>query len=229
MIPKLSGKRIMTVLAVMVCTVVFFAFKDVFVSRAQPFNTRTVSQNSKEPDLHPSVKIAGKINLSENTGTIRQAQSGPSLINLQRGRGLRTDNLAAGLAAQEIDPAQAQPTTMATDDLNGDAFPDLICGYATPNGGFLLIYYGDEAAFAPNGGKNPENLIQNRFPVPFGEMVAIRLDEAPDFILTGDFDRDSRKDIRTARRHGNSLNLQANQRGGNFTSKRLDLPGKLRL
>lgn len=132
----------------------------------------------------------------------------------------------ADLASRGVDPSQARPLSLASADLNGDGFPDLICGYELPDGGLIVIRYGDERAYAPTDPADIQAVIENRYPEPFRGSTVIRLDHAPEFIFTGDFDRDSRRDIMTAARGGLSLNVLLGGNGG-FTAKSLELPGQL--
>jgi hypothetical protein len=91
----------------------------------------------------------------------------------------------------EADVSRITPLTLASGDLNADGLPDLVCGYAVPGGGLVTIYYGDARAFAPTDPTDIQAAIENRYRAPFSGSRTIRLDHAPDFFFTGDFDRDS--------------------------------------
>src|SRR2546427_7461984 len=43
-----------------------------------------------------------------------------------------------------------RPLSLASDDFNGDGFPDLVCGYASRQGGLLTIYRGNPEAYSPH-------------------------------------------------------------------------------
>jgi CSLREA domain-containing protein len=173
----------------------------------------------------PPVPIKRAIGTAVGANEIIAAKSQTPLIKYQSGRGLQTENIENVLRSDGIDLAQTQPLALATDDFNGDGFPDLVCAYALPyNGGFLLIYYGDESAFAPQGGEALQNIIAQRFPTPFRAVAVIKLDDAPDFLFTGDFDRDSRKDILTAAKNGQKLNFLVGDGHENFAAESISLP-----
>ena len=130
------------------------------------------------------------------------------------------------LVSRGVDPSQARPLTLASADLNADGFPDLVCGYEVLGGGLLVIHYGDARAYAPTDPADIQAILQNRFPVPFRGSTVIKLDHAPEFLFTGDFDRDSRRDILTAARGGLSLNVLFAGTDG-FSAKSVELSGQL--
>lgn len=200
---KLSPKKIALV-ATVICAVFFYAFSNSFLSNAE-----TVSQN---------IKIGGEIHQSDDGAIRSEAPDGQSFVKFQNGRTLKTSELAGAAATQGVDLAQAQAISAATDDFNADGYPDLVIGGAAPDGGFLLIYYGDEEAFSPSNPKVLRGIAENLdFPVPFKTTTFIKLPNAPDFLFAGDFDRRGGKDILTAARGGEVLNLTVND-GGNFAA-----------
>src|SRR5688572_8981886 len=64
-------------------------------------------------------------------------------VKLNAGRRLQTGGLESALTSLGINSADAEPLALAADDFNGDGYPDLVCGYRSSNGGFLVVYYGD--------------------------------------------------------------------------------------
>ena len=125
-----------------------------------------------------------------------------------------------------IDTSTAKPLSLASGDLNADGFPDLVCGYEVPGGGLIVIHYADERAFAPTDPAEIQATLRNQFRKPFGSATFIMLDHAPDFLFTGDFDRDNTRDILTASGGGLGLNLLLGRTEG-FSARTLDLPGQL--
>ncbi|MEP7075409.1 MAG: CSLREA domain-containing protein [Acidobacteriota bacterium] len=159
--------------------------------------------------------------------TARRAPENSRIVNIQDGRDVETANLPARLAAEGIDFSTARPLALASDDLNSDGFPDLICGYASDKGGFLLVYYGSPRAYAPKEPQDISEQIAQRFPEPFDSVDMIALDNAPDFIATGDFDRDGKIDILTAPLGGYALDLASGSGEGFRVAKAIDLPGQV--
>jgi hypothetical protein len=150
------------------------------------------------------VEINTRTALGQQT-SVRPDDANSKIVNLQPGRDLKTQNLAEKLVAADIDMASARPLTLASDDLNQDGYPDLIAGYGTGNGGFLMVYYGSERAFAPSDAADLRDQIANRFPEPFARSLVIQLDHAPDLLTLGDFDRNTTTDIMTAAIGGRDL------------------------
>jgi hypothetical protein len=148
----------------------------------------------------------------------------PVKMKFLRGVAVKTGTDRTQLTSD--DSAQMTPLSLASGDLNADGFPDLVTGYGTPNGGVLIVRYGSDKAFAPTDPADIAAFIENRFAYPFSGESVISLDHAPDFLFTGDFDRDSRRDILTAAKGGVELNVLQSE-GGEFSRRTIDLPGQL--
>jgi hypothetical protein len=80
-----------------------------------------------------------------------------------------------------------RPTALVTDDFDGDGVPDLVCGYAGSTSNALTVRLGVAAAmrrWAPDTR------------APFREDVGVlEAPAAPDYLVTGDFDNDGRRDL----------------------------------
>ncbi|MEP6848650.1 MAG: CSLREA domain-containing protein [Acidobacteriota bacterium] len=159
--------------------------------------------------------------------TARRAPENSRIVNIGDGHDVETANLPARLAAEGINFSTARPLALVSDDLNNDGLPDLICGYASDKGGFLLVYYGSSRAYAPKEPQDIADQIAQRFPEPFDGVDLIALDYAPDFIVTGDFDRDGKIDILTAPLGGYTLDLAVGSGEGFRSAKAIDLPGQV--
>ena len=106
---------------------------------------------------------------------------------------------------------------MIISDLNGDGINELITG--RENG--ISIQMGDINAFAPKTQEAFEAIRDLRFISPFRrETRSIELPIRPDFLLSGDFDRDSRIDIVVASRGGDSIYVIAGDGTGGFLDTR---------
>lgn len=208
---KLSPKTILVAVAI-ISTAFFFAFNNDFLSKAETIPNRASSGATQ------NVKISEKPYQSDAETIKRESQDDSrDFVNFQNGRVLKTDALADVFTAQGINLAQVTAVSVATDDFNADGYPDLVCGYAASEGGFLLVYFGDEQAFSPSNKNVIRDIADNlNFPAPFKTTMFIKLSDAPDFLFAGDFNRDGSKDILTAARGGQVLNLIANE-GENLT------------
>ena len=151
------------------------------------------------------------------------AKHGPATIVLQEGYDLP--------ATYETErPAGAvSPTTLASADFDVDGYPDLVSGYATNGGGYLSFQRGNPEAFAPTLPENVEAISESRFPVSFlPDAKIIDLPVAPDFIVVGDFDRDTNPDVIAATRGGSEVYLAAGDGDGGFAPTRgISVPGRV--
>jgi hypothetical protein len=209
-------------LAAFICFCAFGAVK--FIRQAEAHSKRRTISGIKQKIGPLSDHLADTRQLKKDGDAMTTEHR---LVNLQDGGSLRTEGLEAALKADSVDIGGATPIGLASDDLNADGNPDLVCSYASAAGGFLIVHYGSERAFAPKDAADLENIKQNRFPSPFGSSVLIQLDKRPDNVFTGDFNHDSRTDILTATTGGNSLDVLLSDGDGGFTSEIVELPGAL--
>jgi len=146
--------------------------------------------------------------------TVRAPQLGASSLSLCDGRGL------GGNLAQM---SQAQPLALASGDFDEDGTPDLISGFATGKTGQITVHRGNVHALWPYGP------YRNNPPAPFFPNARVlAVPEAPDFLVTGDFDADGHLDVVIAKRGGNALYLlRGDARGGFAAPKRISLGGSI--
>jgi CSLREA domain-containing protein len=134
---------------------------------------------------------------------------------------------ASTLAAYE---KSATPLSMAAGDLDGDGVPDLVSGFATPDGGVLIVHRGNVDAMFPDSEAARARKVAGTFTeLPFLSPPAIfDVPAAPAFVGTGDFDRDGNVDAVAAARGSEALYvLLGNGRGEVGAPQRLDLPGEV--
>lgn len=117
------------------------------------------------------------------------------------------------------------PRVMATGDFDADGVDDLIVAH----GGGIVLHRGDINAFAPKTEAAFEAIRDLRFISPFDEnTTSYALPSAADYLLVGDFDRDSKLDITAAARGGNEIFfLRGNGRGSFAAARSMELPGTL--
>jgi CSLREA domain-containing protein len=157
--------------------------------------------------------------------TLKAEKRGFPLINLLDGKKLGSE-LLAGAAAQSR--VAGRPQTMLNADLNLDGASDLIVGYASSNGGHLLVYQGNPDSLSARAPESFEGIKEGRFPAPFlSSAKSVELSIAPDFIGAGDFNRDGYKDIIAAARGANSLVLLAGNANADFSLQTIELPGQV--
>jgi len=148
------------------------------------------------------------------------------LVKFQAGRDLNMDGVISGLRAEGIEIGAAEAISLASDDINGDGYPDLVCGYRTPVGGFAVVFYGDEGAYSPSDEQVLSGIRETRYPMPFASARVVTLGGSPDMLVTGDFDRDGRKDIIAATKGGSSIELIGGNRDTGFRpAERISVAG----
>jgi len=145
--------------------------------------------------------------------TVHAPRAGSASLSLCEGRAL------GGNLAQL---SQRRALTLASGDFDEDGTPDLVSGFATGKGGQITVHRGNVAALWPYGAA-----LRNGPPSPFFSNPRIfTLPEAPDFVLTGDFDADGHWDILTARRGSSYLIfLRGDGHGGFQAAKAISIPG----
>lgn len=150
-------------------------------------------------------------------------------IKLQESRDLQPSYAGAGAAtiSSAMLGTKMRPLALASGDLNDDGYPDLVCGYGSAGGGMLTLYRGDPQAYAPTDPEVIEGIARSEFPDPFLEEAAVyELAEAPDFVGTGDFNRDGKIDLVVAARGGRTLYLLEGDGAGRLANPlSIPLPG----
>jgi len=93
--------------------------------------------------------------------------------------------VGAPTLAQSVAAGQAQPTAMATADVDGDGVADLIAGFSAPGGGAIVIHRGNMDAFAPQSDASFQAIGRGQFPAPFLPNAKVfSVPVRPDFIDT---------------------------------------------
>lgn len=166
----------------------------------------------REPDLRI-------VRLHEQANRIRLKEVSPLPLHFEAPAGIKA-LFNRGLVS---------PSALVAGDFDEDGTTDLVCGYIGPGGGLLALMLGSHAAWAERGKQTPgfdqEPGRAQPFELPATVFVAA---EAPDFILSGDFDADGHQDLAVARRGGMTLHyLFGDGRGGFLRRKQVDLGGRV--
>ena len=160
--------------------------------------------------------------------TVHAANRGRSFFNLQDGHEMtvtyRGDQ--AAVAALQSGAAQARALASADFDLNGT--PDVVAGYSYNGAGILTVQRGNPDAFAPTDdsvfvriqqGYNPASLL------PGADVYSV---PAPaDFVVTGNFTKDSEKDVVFAAKGGGLYLMKGNGTGRLGDPEQINLPGSV--
>jgi hypothetical protein len=160
--------------------------------------------------------------------TVQAAGRGGPYFNLQNGHEMRVEYRGEQNLTAAMQSGQARARSLAAMDLNGDAAPDVVAGYAYGGLGIVTVQRGNTDAFAPKDdgvfvrmqqGYNPDSLL------PLAETFLIP--EAADFLQVGDFNHDSRKDVLVAASGGDLFLLAGDGNGGLGAPEQIALPGQV--
>src|SRR5512143_2083918 len=82
--------------------------------------------------------------------TVHAAGQGAPRINLSDGREVLAAYLGDPEAERLLQQHLVQPQAIASSDFDGDGVPDLVSGYAAPNGGVLTLHRGNIDSIHPS-------------------------------------------------------------------------------
>ncbi|HEY6352018.1 MAG TPA: choice-of-anchor D domain-containing protein [Candidatus Angelobacter sp.] len=159
-------------------------------------------------------------------GAAGNLSSGPR-IWLQENQVLPVQHVAVGLnngqGMMAVDAgvltglSQSQPVSIASADLDGDGFDDLVVGYGVGSAGFISIHRGNIDAFAPQSNASFQAIGRGEFPSPFHlEAKTFTVPVSPDFMALGNFIGDGNKDLAVAAKGGSMLYIFPGDGKGNF-------------
>jgi hypothetical protein len=135
-------------------------------------------------------------------------------MNFRNGRELRAQYTGAGLASGgdlvALEQRQVRAMSLASEDVNLDGYPDLISGYAAASGGLVTVHLGNAEAYGPSRPETIQSIVKGEYPDSFlPEAAVLWTPEAPEFLVTGDFDRDGHLDLLTGTRGSAALYVLA--------------------
>jgi hypothetical protein len=158
--------------------------------------------------------------------TVQAANRGKPFLNLQDGRGMSVTYRGDQAAVVALQSGGAQARALASADFDRNGTPDVVAGYSYNGAGIISLQRGNPDAFAPTSdsvfvrmqqGYNPESLLSGAdvYSVP----------ASPDFLVTGNFTKDSEKDVVFATKGGGLYLMQGNGSGRFGDPRQIDLPG----
>jgi len=167
--------------------------------------------------------------LSQQPAAAAKSAGDPNKLYLQGELPLSVSYAGAPAAVAALASGQLKPLALASGDLDGDGVDDLIAGYASANGGVLVIHRGNLDAFAPQSQASWQAIAEGRFPSPFlPQAKVIELPEAPDFLIVGNFTGEGHLDVAVAARGSHTLFVLASDgKGGLLAPQSIALPGAL--
>jgi hypothetical protein len=120
------------------------------------------------------------------------------------------------------------PTTVAAGDFNADGAPDLAIGYNTPKGAVVTLLLGNLDAFAPRDPSLYTAAMRGRMPPTFASQAAVfAVPQSPDFLATGDFNRNGYRDLLVGTSGGGLYVLAGDGKGNLGSPRAVRLPGSV--
>ncbi|HZM87895.1 MAG TPA: HYR domain-containing protein [Blastocatellia bacterium] len=144
-------------------------------------------------------------------------------INLTDGHEVLTAYAGNPDAQRMLQGSLVQPLAMASSDFDEDGTPDLVSGYAAPNGGILTLHRGNVDAIYPDTLEAQQRKVGGTFTdAPFlSPARAFETSRPVDFLGCGDFDADGHWDVVTAARGLGGLHFFLGDGHGNLSAARL--------
>ena len=152
--------------------------------------------------------------MASSPAVIRQTVGKP-LVNLRNPLQVRVSYTGPADVVARLN-AGATPTALAGADFDNDGAEDLVAGYSTANGGVVTLQRGNPDAFAPKDTTLYRKALQGIVAPTFMPKAAVyAVPESPDFLATGDFNRDGAQDLLVGA-HGGGLYLLAGDGHGSL-------------
>ena len=170
--------------------------------------------------------LPAKITAASSIPTISSSVKKPA-IELQNTGSLRISFTGSPDLVATLDAGAARPTAMVASDFDRDGAPDLVIGYGTAGGGVIALLRGNPDAFAPKNQNLYQAAMRGQIPQTFVSAATVfRIPGSPDFMTTGDFNRDGYEDLLVGTKGGGLYMLEGDGRG-NLRAPQLLLSGKV--
>ena len=172
-----------------------------------------------------SVRVDSKNSKAADT-FLQAAGRGKPYFNFQDGRAMRLGYQGDENLTTAMQSGEARPRSIASADLNGDAAPDLVAGYAYGAIGIVTVQRGNIDAFAPKDESVYARLQQGYNPDAFLPTAQTYQVPGPaDMVQAGDFNNDNRKDVLVGARGGGLFLLAGDGQGNLSEPTQISLPG----
>ncbi|HJU62895.1 MAG TPA: CSLREA domain-containing protein, partial [Candidatus Binatia bacterium] len=161
--------------------------------------------------------------------TVKATGRGNPFLNVKDGSQMMTVSYrGASGAVSALQTGAAGGRALAAADLDGDAAPDLVAGFANGGTGIVTVQKGNPEGFAPQDDSVFQRMHQGYNPPSLLPTVETYQVSSPvDFLQLGDFNNDGRKDVLIASRDGSLRLLPGDGQGGLGAEQQIVLPGNV--
>src|ERR1051325_4706917 len=183
-------------------------------------------KSKDSPKFSKAERFVTSTRRAKDTVTVQAAGRGKPFLNFQDGHEMSVTYRGDQAAVAALQSGGAQPRALASADFDHNGTPDVVAGYGFNGGGIITLQRGNPDAFAPaddsvfvrmQQGYNPESLL------PGADVYSVPV--SPDFLVTGTFTKDGKKDVVFAAK-GGGLYLMKGKRDGRFGDpEQINLPG----
>jgi len=168
-----------------------------------------------------------KIKAASNTATIVSSVT-KAIIEGSAPGSMRITFTGSPDLVRVLESGAARPTAMAGADFDLDGAADLVIGYGIGDGGAIALLRGNPGAFASNDPNLHQSAMRERIPPTFLSTATVfAVPESPDFLATGDFNRDGFEDLLVGAKGGGLYLLNGDGRGNLLTPQPVSVPGNV--
>lgn len=150
-------------------------------------------------------------------------------LNLRVGKRASTEYVGTETAVADFAGGSIRAVSVASADIDGDGFPDLITGFNAGDGGIITLHRGSRSAFAPEDPESQAGLSKGEFAAPFtSQAPALQLPFSPDLMTVVNAFNGPMISVAVAAKGGSTIAILTEDENGILTiSRQIDVPGQI--